>query len=67
MRAQKNQKDAATTEPHPQENKVDFELLWRCISTILNQFGMATYMKEIRLKKYSYGYYEGTGVFSRFL
>jgi len=43
MRAQKNQKDAATTEHHLSENEVDFEFLWRCISKIPNQFGMATY------------------------
>ena len=36
MRDQKNQKDAAITEPHPPENEVDFELLWRCISKIPN-------------------------------
>ena len=34
MRAQKNRKDAAITEPHPPENEVDFEPLWRCISKI---------------------------------
>ena len=51
MKAQKNQKDAATTEPCPPENEVDSELLWRCISKIWNQFGMATYKKEIVLIK----------------
>ena len=37
MRAQKNRKDVATTEPHPTENEVNFELLWRCISKFPNQ------------------------------
>ena len=38
MMAQKNRKDPATTEHHPPENEVDFELLWRCISKIPKQF-----------------------------
>ena len=44
---QKNRMDLATIEHHPPENEVDFELLWRCISKIQNQFGMATYTREI--------------------
>ena len=47
MIQQKNNKDpAASTVPPPLENEVDFELLWRCISKIWNQFGMATYLYE---------------------
>ena len=39
IRAQKNRKDVATTEPHPLENEVDFEVLWRCISEIWKRPG----------------------------
>ena len=35
MKDQKNHMDPATTDLHPPENEVDFELLWRCISKIL--------------------------------
>ena len=43
--AQKNCMDPPAAEHHPPENEVDFELLWRFISKIPNEFGMATYMK----------------------
>ena len=42
--------DPATTVHHPPENEVDFELLWRCISKILIQFGIATYTEEKVIK-----------------
>ena len=67
MRAQKNRKDAAITEPYPLENEVDFELLWRCISKIRNQFGMATYTKEIEINNKKYNYSELIDIFAMFI
>ena len=67
MRAQKNRMDPLTTEPHPSENEVDFELLWSCISKIWNQFGMATYTKEIEINNKKYNYSELTNIFAMFL
>ena len=68
MTDQKNHKDVATTEHHLLENKVVFELLWRCTSKIWNKFGMATYIrgKNYSLVKYRYGYYKGSNIFPLF-
>ena len=51
---QKNRMDPPTTVRHHQENEVDFELLWRYISKILNQFGMAIYPLTTHVLKYKY-------------
>jgi len=64
---QKNGMDPATTEHHPPENEVDFELLWRCISKIRNQFGIATYTKEIEINNKKYNYSKLTDVFVMFI
>ena len=44
---QKNRMDPRPMELHSPENKVDLELLWRCISKIRRKTHMATYTKEI--------------------
>ena len=67
MIEQTSRMDPATTVHHPPENEVDFELLWRCISKIRNQFGMATYTKEIEINNRKYNYSELTDVFAMFI
>ena len=66
---QKNGMDRPIAEHHPPENEVDFELLclWRCISKIQNQFGMAMYTKEIEINNKEYNYSELTDVFDMFI
>ena len=59
---QKNRMDPPTTVHHHLENEVDFELLWRCISKIWNQFGMATYTREIVIIKQIYSLTEFVNV-----
>ena len=67
IRAQKNHMDLPTTDFHPPENEVDFELLWRRISKIWNQFGMATYTKEIEKTDRKCNYSELTDIFAMFI
>ena len=64
---QKNRMDPPTIVHHHLENEVDFELLWRCISKIWNQFGMATYTKEIETNNKKYNYSELTNAFAMFI
>ena len=64
---QKNRMDPATTEHHPLENEVDFELLCWCISKIQNQFGMTTCMGEIVIIKYRYCHCKGRGIFIMYI
>ena len=64
---QKNGMDPLIAEHHPPENEVDFELLWRCISKIWNQFRMTTYTKEIEINNKKYNYSELTDVFVVFI
>ena len=59
--------DQPTTAHHCRENVVDFELLWRCISKIQNQFGMATYTKKIDINNKKYNYSELTNIFAMFI
>ena len=47
MTEQNNRMDLALTELLFLKSEVDFEILWRCISKIPIQFGMATNTKEI--------------------
>ena len=64
---QKNHMDPPTIELSFLKSEVDFELLWRCISKIRNQFGMATYTKEIEITNRKYNYSELTDVFAMFI
>ena len=67
MIEQKKRMDPATTMHHLPEIMVDFELLWRGISKIRNQFGMAAYTKEIEITNKKYNYSELTDVFAMFI
>ena len=65
--AQKDRKDAATTDTHLPKSVGDFEVLWTCMSKIWNQLGMATYTKEIEINNKRYNYFELTNVFTMFI
>ena len=54
MRAQKNHMDPRIIELLFLKSKVDFELLWRCISKIRTTSHVATYTIEIVIIKYIY-------------